>query len=118
MFRKTWPIGLKLYCLKSSFQRVTEDPSGTLAETWCSVRLAGKHAVSKYVNPQRHILTKDSKETNGQPKSAYHVTVSRNWGWPKGRESYGHGVPVVVRERESRSHGKGAQVVRTRRVLC
>ena len=113
MFRKTWPIWLKLYCLKSSFQRVTEDPSGKLAETWCSVRLGGHQAVSEYVNPQRHILAKDSKETNGQPKSAYDVTASRNWGWPKGRESYGHGVPVVVRERESRSHGEGAQVVRT-----
>lgn len=31
-------------------------------------------------------------------------------GWPKGRESQGHGVSIVVRERESRSHGEGRQV--------
>jgi hypothetical protein len=87
MFRKAWPIWLKLHCLKSSFRRVSGHPSGKLAETWCSVWLVDKNAVGKYVNPQRHILTKDSKETNGQPKSAYDVTASRNWGWPKGRES-------------------------------
>ena len=26
------------------------------------------------------------KEMTGQPKSAYHVTTSRNWGWPNPRE--------------------------------
>jgi len=31
-------------------------------------------------------------------------------GLPKGRESYGNGVSIVVRERESRSHGEGKQV--------
>ena len=33
-------------------------------------------------------------------------------GWPNSREAYGHGDLIVVRERESRSHGKGGQVGR------
>lgn len=33
-------------------------------------------------------------------------------GSPTGRESYGDGVPIVVRERESRLHGEGEQVTR------
>ena len=79
------------------------------------MRLAFKQAVSKYVNPQEHISTRDSKETNGQPKSVYYVTASRNRGWPKGCEPYGHGVPVVVCGRESRPHpnsGGAGRVIR------
>jgi hypothetical protein len=29
-------------------------------------------------------------------------------GWPTGRETYGHGAPIVVGGRESRLHGEGA----------
>ncbi len=54
---------------------------------------------------------------NDIPTLVYHVSYIRNAGWPTGRESYGHGVPMVVDgvtsiqgERESRSQGEVAQV--------
>jgi group II intron reverse transcriptase/maturase len=37
--------------------------------------------------------------------------VIKNSGLPTGREPYGNRVPIVVRERESRSHGEGGQVI-------
>jgi hypothetical protein len=55
-----------------------------------------------------------------QPGNVYLV---RNTGWPKGREPYGHGVPIVVvgvttyqGERESRSQGEGEQVNQISRI--
>jgi hypothetical protein len=42
---------------------------------------------------------------------ARYVRRGRTAGSPTGREPYGDGVPVVVRGRESRSRGEGAQVV-------
>jgi hypothetical protein len=33
---------------------------------------------------------------SGAPTSVYDVRFVRNAGWPMGRESYGHGVPMVV----------------------
>ena len=57
------------------------------------------------------------KVTNELPKSPYTRQLCVNAGWPKGREPYGHGDPIVVvgvtthrGERESRSQGKGGQV--------
>ena len=41
---------------------------------------------------------------------ARYVQHPRNVGWPKGREPYGDGVPIVVRDRESRLHGEVEQV--------
>jgi len=38
-------------------------------------------------------------------------SIRRNTGSPKGREAYGDGAAVVVRGRESRSHGEGPQVL-------
>jgi hypothetical protein len=38
------------------------------------------------------------------------VVQVRNAGLPKGREPYGNGVPVVVRDGESPLHGEGGQV--------
>ena len=38
------------------------------------------------------------------------VQSQRNAGSPKGREPYGDGVPIVVRDRESRLHGEVEQV--------
>ena len=34
----------------------------------------------------------------------------RNSGWPTGGDAYGHGVPIVLSERESRLHGEVGQV--------
>jgi hypothetical protein len=48
----------------------------------------------------------------GRLRHARHVQHQRNAGSPTGRESYGDGVSVVVRGRESRPHGEGRQVVR------
>jgi hypothetical protein len=42
---------------------------------------------------------------------ARYARRGRTAGSPTGREPYGDGVPVVVRGRENRSHGEGAQVV-------
>jgi hypothetical protein len=33
---------------------------------------------------------------SGAPTSVYNVSFVRNAGWPTGRESYGHGVLMVV----------------------
>jgi len=33
---------------------------------------------------------------SGAPTSVFDVRFVRNAGWPTGRESYGHGVPIVV----------------------
>jgi hypothetical protein len=54
------------------------------------------------------------KETDGTPKSRSARTAVMNMGSPKGRESYGDGVPVLVGgvtsaqsgDRESRSTGR------------
>jgi len=50
---------------------------------------------------------------SGVPTSVYDVSGDRKTGWPTGRESYGHGVLIVVDgvtsiqgERESRSQGE------------
>jgi len=51
------------------------------------------------------------KGTNETPTSRYYVRMRGTAGSPTGRESYGDGVPIVVRERESRSHGEGGQVL-------
>jgi len=47
---------------------------------------------------------------NGPPTSRSDVLQECIAGWPKRRESHGHRVLVVVRDWESQSHGKGAQV--------
>ncbi len=43
-----------------------------------------------------HCATSIGKDMNGTPKLVYDVSFVRNAGWPTGRESYGHGVPIVV----------------------
>ena len=49
---------------------------------------------------------------SGRPKPRSDVRLQRNARLPTGREPQGNGAPVVVCERESRSHGEGGQVVR------
>jgi len=51
---------------------------------------------------------------SGRPKPRSDVRHRRNARSPTGREPHGDGAPVVVRERESRLHGEGGQVVRWR----
>jgi hypothetical protein len=41
--------------------------------------------------PARH-----DKGMSGASTSVYDVSCDWNAGWPTGRESYGHGVPIVV----------------------
>src|SRR6266542_890415 len=50
------------------------------------------------------------KGTNGPPTSRSDVRHAENEGSPTGREPYGDGAPVLVRDRESRPHGEGGQV--------
>jgi hypothetical protein len=50
------------------------------------------------------------KGMHGPPPSRSDVRQECTAGWPKRRESHGHRVLVVVRDWESQSHGKGAQV--------
>ncbi len=53
----------------------------------------------------------NGKVTNGVPKSVYiRPLLVRITGSPKGRESHGDGVPVVVCDGESPLHGEGEQV--------
>jgi hypothetical protein len=51
-----------------------------------------------------HWVVNPIKVANEAPKSLYIRPLSANAGWPKGRESYGHGDPIVVRGRENRLH--------------
>ena len=53
----------------------------------------------------------------GNLRRPRNVSYDRNSGWPTGRESYGHGVLIVVDgvtsiqgERESHLQGEGGQV--------
>lgn len=61
-----------------------------------------------------HLSMRKSKGINGASKSVCHVVYIRNVGLPNGRESYGDGVPIVVRVRETLIQGEGEQV----RYLC
>lgn len=47
------------------------------------------------------------KERTGH-LNVLNVKLAAKAGLPKGRESYGDGVLIVVRRRESRLHGEGA----------
>jgi hypothetical protein len=60
---------------------------------------------------------RELKEMSGPPKSCWQRMELTNVGSPKGRESYGDGVPVLVAGvtacqggREGRPQGEGAQV--------
>ena len=61
----------------------------------------------------------DGESIQGDEWDAYsraiHVLRRRNAGSPTGREPYGDGAPIVVRVRESRTHGEGGQVISTPR---
>lgn len=49
------------------------------------------------------------------PTAVYDVQGIRKAGWPTRQEAQGHGIPIVLRERESRLHGEvgeGGQAVR------
>src|SRR4051794_13044010 len=48
---------------------------------------------------------------SGEPNPCSDVRHPRSLGSPTGREPYGDGAPIVVRGRESRSHGEVGQVV-------
>jgi len=48
----------------------------------------------------------------GRLRHARHVQHHRNVGWPKGRESKGHGILVVVGGGESPLQGAGGQAER------
>ena len=43
-----------------------------------------------------HSPTRRRKGMSGTPTSVRYVASVRNAGWPTGRESQGHGVPMVV----------------------
>jgi len=57
-----------------------------------------------------HLSVRKSKGMNGASKLVYYVVYIRNVGLPKGRESYGNGVPIVVRVTENVIQGEGEQV--------
>ena len=44
-----------------------------------------------------HSTMSRSKETKRVPKGTYHGLDVSTAGWPKERELYGHGAPIVVR---------------------
>ena len=50
------------------------------------------------------------KVTNEAAKLPYYINYVRNSGLPTGRETYGNGASIVVREWESHLHGEGRQV--------
>ena len=61
-------------------------------------------------------VNETAKVVKRAPKPRYDVSYHENAGLPKGRESYGNGVAVVVRERESRLHGEGRQATTMQRL--
>lgn len=52
------------------------------------------------------------KGADEAPNLRYDVLHTENAGSPTGCEPQGDGVLVVVRKRESRSHGEGGQAIR------
>jgi len=60
--------------------------------------------------PETGIAKSDLKDTKWAPAAVLYVNHERNTGSPTGRETYGDGASIVVRERESRLHGEGRQV--------
>jgi hypothetical protein len=110
MPRQTRSVWSRLHCLNPSFQGVKAPAEETTAKILlppipgslcCPGNTPGRHCM-----PTRH-----DKGANGRPKRTYHVQLARNSGSPTGRESYGDGDPIVVRDGESPSHGEGGQVL-------
>jgi len=60
------------------------------------------------------ICQKQGKGMSEIPTSVYHVRDIQNSGWPTGRESYGHGVLVVVSGWESQLQGEAGQTGKMR----
>jgi hypothetical protein len=58
----------------------------------------------------RGVSRREGKVMSGVPTVVSDVHDARNTGLPTGRETYGDGVPIVVRGRESRLHGEVGQV--------
>ena len=54
------------------------------------------------------ILYESARERTGHLRRSQ-VLLRRTARWPTGCEPHGHGATIVVRERESRSHGEGWQ---------
>jgi hypothetical protein len=46
---------------------------------------------------------------SGVPTAIEDVHHARKAGWPKRGDPQGHGIPIVVSERESRLHGEGGE---------
>lgn len=60
--------------------------------------------------PDERWGTTPLKATNEAPNPHYYVYHQENLGSPTGREPYGDGAAIVVREWESHLHGEGRQV--------
>lgn len=58
----------------------------------------GQSATSLNGSCSGHSSVRRSKGMKGAPKSICYVSIVRNMGLPKGRESYGNGVLIVVVE--------------------
>jgi hypothetical protein len=84
---------VKIQC----FQTPASDPYAEIAE---EIRPSAQHAPRK----QGYNLYPKGHEMGAY--TILYVVHSRNAGLPKGRESYGNGVPVVVRTRENLVHGE------------
>lgn len=105
---KTCVIRRMLYCVNFSVQRCK--PHIPRNHAWRGHRLTAAYVVTAGTLGRR---AEANEASQGYERSAYVTLVqltSENMRSPKGREPYGDGVPVVVRDRESRSHGEGGQV--------
>jgi hypothetical protein len=107
--RKTRVAWSKLHCFKSNPDRDKGGPAATLTQRG----VTACHAFVLCARQARAVRYREMISgvgMSGRPNPCSDVRCSENSGSPTGREPYGDGVPVVVRVRESRTHGEGGQV--------
>jgi hypothetical protein len=106
----------KLYCLKPNLQEAQfARPPERRLKPAPSPAAGCVYACRKPPGRER-FPARELKEMSGPPKSCWQRMELTNVGSPKGRESYGDRVPVVVAGvttcqggREGRPQGEGAQ---------
>jgi len=99
-------------CLRVTAVRASENSIRFVPENWYSFpKLVNQRRKLYSLQPDRQAMSLRKKRTEHLSRAVTYQSA-RNTGLPKGRESYGNGVPVVVRGWESQPHGEGEQITR------
>jgi hypothetical protein len=76
----------------------------------------GRECTVAIIRGQTYRSVRPGKSTNGMPTPRYDVQQLRTTGSPKGRESYGDGVPIVTQGVQPARPSEGGQVTTSRRI--